>query len=342
MNITFLIGNGFDLNLGLKTAYSHFYEYYKDKAVDDLIFNDIDGNYEMWSDLERGLGKFLKKVDVSQIEDFLDSKGRLENLLSEYLSIEEQKIEITNEKALSEEFRNKIANLENEIGFSDSDREDYDKVIKRATENVNYFFITFNYTNILDRIIELTRKRFSYISTHSVGGKSYNEYIKEPLHIHGSVEEELILGLDNTNQIENDSLKNKFKLTDYMIKSDLNNLLGNSRISRAKEIINKSIYVCLFGLSIGETDGMWWEYLVEWLQTSSNKRLVLFVNESTKASALEKLRLINRHRDIMLERGQVNDSDIRNKIFNKIIVIGNSQIFNFKNITIRNNLSDFN
>ena len=29
MNITFLIGNGFDLNLGIETRYNQFYEYVK-------------------------------------------------------------------------------------------------------------------------------------------------------------------------------------------------------------------------------------------------------------------------------------------------------------------------
>lgn len=28
MNVTFLIGNGFDINLGLKTSYKDFYEQY--------------------------------------------------------------------------------------------------------------------------------------------------------------------------------------------------------------------------------------------------------------------------------------------------------------------------
>lgn len=38
MNITYLIGNGFDLNLGLKTRYRDFYDYYvKQPSNDDLI-----------------------------------------------------------------------------------------------------------------------------------------------------------------------------------------------------------------------------------------------------------------------------------------------------------------
>ena len=43
MNITFLIGNGFDLNLGLATAYSDFVKYYKetDAEVVSRIFRKL-------------------------------------------------------------------------------------------------------------------------------------------------------------------------------------------------------------------------------------------------------------------------------------------------------------
>lgn len=37
MKITFLIGNGFDINLGLKTKYSEFLDYYLDsKKLEDI------------------------------------------------------------------------------------------------------------------------------------------------------------------------------------------------------------------------------------------------------------------------------------------------------------------
>lgn len=36
MNITFLIGNGFDINLGLKTRYVDFYDFY---LVYDILIN---------------------------------------------------------------------------------------------------------------------------------------------------------------------------------------------------------------------------------------------------------------------------------------------------------------
>lgn len=37
MNVTFLLGNGFDLNLGLSTSYKDFYSYYTKKEPNDFI-----------------------------------------------------------------------------------------------------------------------------------------------------------------------------------------------------------------------------------------------------------------------------------------------------------------
>ena len=36
MNITFMIGNGFDRNLGLKTKYSDFIAWYKETPVEKI------------------------------------------------------------------------------------------------------------------------------------------------------------------------------------------------------------------------------------------------------------------------------------------------------------------
>lgn len=68
MNITFLIGNGFDLNLTVKTDYINFLEYYCNcsSKVKDGQGNDpeiekfkklISENIELWSDLEKALGQ---------------------------------------------------------------------------------------------------------------------------------------------------------------------------------------------------------------------------------------------------------------------------------------------
>lgn len=75
MNITFMIGNGFDLNLGLKTGYGDFTKIYVEPKAGDcpviakfkhqLSIDFIEGN---WSDLELYLGEYSKYV--KDLEEF--------------------------------------------------------------------------------------------------------------------------------------------------------------------------------------------------------------------------------------------------------------------------------
>ena len=75
MDITYLIGNGFDINIGLATRYCDFYEYYKQQPSSNKTIaklkNDIRCNYENWADLEVKLGEytadFLEETDFESV-----------------------------------------------------------------------------------------------------------------------------------------------------------------------------------------------------------------------------------------------------------------------------------
>ena len=63
MKITFLIGNGFDLNLGLKTTYKDFYKNFlstldSESLNNNILYKHIDKNIEDWVDFETRLGLF--------------------------------------------------------------------------------------------------------------------------------------------------------------------------------------------------------------------------------------------------------------------------------------------
>lgn len=338
MNITFLIGNGFDLNLKLNTRYSDFYKYYIENDPKDLLSKSIKNDYEMWSDLEVGLGEFLKDIDENQIEEFLDSKSTLERMLSEYLTLENNRVCIKDEKAIAEEFKKKVLNFFSD--FNALDKEHYHQVIGSTKVQINYNFITFNYTNVLDAIISATQKNCKPFGHHSSGNSGYNDNIMPPHHIHGKLSEDLILGLDNAEQILNEKLKSNPKLTNYIIKSVVNTALGEKKIEKAKEIIDKSRYICLFGLSIGDTDGMWWKYIIEWLKRDANNRLVLFINKNTNVqlSGQEKIRFRDLNRERMLERSQHPTSETIEQVRDKIIIVPNSKIFDLENIVLEENL----
>ena len=335
MNITFMIGNGFDLNLNLKTSYKDFYKYYIENTKEDIISKSIKNNYELWADLELGLGLLLKDIDESQIDDFLDAKAKLETILTDYLETESQKFKIVDDNKFSEEFANKIINFSD--GFSTEDKNQLKRLISNTAEVINYQFITFNYTTILDRMIELVKSKNDKFTTHVAGTARYADILCKPHHIHGTLDEDdLILCVDNPSQIDNIKFQSDRRITDYMIKTNVNRALGEGKIETAEEIINKSRYVCLFGLSIGDTDSTWWKYLVEWLNKSDNNRLVLFVRDDLKVhcSGSEKIRKRDRNREHFGTKSYCIENDMYDKIKDKIIIVPNSKIFTYENISM--------
>ena len=85
MNITYIIGNGFDINLGLKSRYVDFYkDYIKRSSTDDAVYiqkfrneinefvkqdsNKKDENTIDWRDLEVALGHWTEKLKVDEVE----------------------------------------------------------------------------------------------------------------------------------------------------------------------------------------------------------------------------------------------------------------------------------
>ena len=67
----YLIGNGFDLNLGLKSSYNDFYGFYKIQESDSYpvknFKDNISNNIDKWSDLELALGEYTKEINLSLI-----------------------------------------------------------------------------------------------------------------------------------------------------------------------------------------------------------------------------------------------------------------------------------
>lgn len=275
MNITFFIGNGFDINLGLNTKYSCFYPYFIEHArTENMIRNWIDGNEQLWADLEEKLGQELEKVSEDKLDQFYEDKEELDRLLIDYLENEQGKYCFDDEEVIKKEFSRSMINFYTELSVSDVDS------IKATMERYKneefiYSYITFNYTDVLDKIIALYEKT-KVIANHQGNGGSRGNHIGKVIHIHGTTDEEMILGVNDESQIENDYLKSESLFLDTFIKSRMNNGLGQRKTESAIELINKSHIICVFGMSIGNTDKMWWEELIKWLVSNDSNKLVIF------------------------------------------------------------------
>jgi len=121
-------------------------------------------------------------------------------------------------------------------------------------------------------------KNVSPFGYHACGSTGYNDKLGTVHHIHGTLSSDLILGLNDPSQIANSLLTANKSLTDYIIKSQVNEALGERRVIDAKRIIDNSDYIGIYGMSLGDTDKMWWEYLLAWLQAKNTRRLVLYVH----------------------------------------------------------------
>ena len=96
MNITFMIGNGFDISMGLKTKYSDFYPYFLANAdAGNLLRKKLedlgDKAYEDWADLESALGIFTDEIFEADYEKFVLDKIEMDDLLVDYLKEEQAK-----------------------------------------------------------------------------------------------------------------------------------------------------------------------------------------------------------------------------------------------------------
>lgn len=192
--------------------------------------------------------------------------------------------------------------------------------------------MSFNYTKALDEIV-LRAKKIAGFSTHSTSSRQYADVVGDILHIHGTLSGDLILGLDNATQIANTELQSNPRITDYIVKSAINDALGEEKTEKAKKLITGSDYVCVYGMSFGDTDLMWWKYLLEWLLKKSSHKLVLYVyaEKTGNPSGPEKLRQQDQWREFFLEKAGAKGDTITS-LRGQVIVVLRSKIFDFESI----------
>lgn len=333
MNITFFIGNGFDLNLGLKTSYSNFYKYFVRKADEkNIIRKWINGNEQLWSDLEESLGKALVRLENGQVEKFYQDKEELDLLLLEYLEKEQKNFKCDEINIIKREMIRSILNFN--TGLSKKDSASIQSTLDTyKNETYTYRFISFNYTNCLDRILKTINN--SMISSHlgSTGARQEN-VLESVIHIHGTINEEMILGVNDESQIENNMLKSNKDFLDIFIKPRINDNIGQQKNEAVKKVIINSHIICVFGMSLGNTDKIWWEELINWLCCSTHNKLIIYwkgyEEVLKKKLPMRTIRLNNQIKKEIFDKGKGEHEDKEfNQIKDRIILSFNAEIFKF-------------
>lgn len=314
-NFLLIIGNGFDLDLGLKTSYKDFinseiYKKYENEIQDEYSFKK---NYDIEYDEDINIFSYFKSV--LRIQNWIDLEMEIGKLATRRtIDIDSEtattiKVPMKSTGAMMNSFNALRECLNEYISELDIPRKkpsyasELLKIIATEPRN-NVQIVTFNYT-ALDRASGLV--------------------IEVPIHhIHGTVTPGLgtniILGVQDDIEVD--------KSYSYVIKSHS----PYYHSSRIIDLLEEADEVIFFGHSLGETD---YPYFADFFQSQCNrilpeqrKKIRIFTfDESSRLDILYQLRIMNNKQtrmffensDFALYRTSFNiDDDEINKYFNEL------------------------
>lgn len=289
MNITFLVGNGFDLSAGMKTSYHDFYEWYVKQPSDlreiqtfkEEIKRSLNEGSEdsRWSDFEAALGEYTKGKSFDEFRKIYDDAR---DGIMKYLREERNRYFMPCDPVERiSSFCQGILEFYQELG--DNEKNSIEGLI-RDSAYIYVNFISFNYTDCLDlciasaaRQLKNSNSQFSSPRDASIQLTRRNWTIQSSvIHAHGTVDDYPVLGVSDSSQVANEELRNWFGFPELMIKSRSDAATGQNRFAKVETRINRSQIICVWGMSLGKTDSFWWERIADWLIKDNNRHLILF------------------------------------------------------------------
>lgn len=322
MNTLFLLGNGFDLNLGLKTSYEDFYNYYKKQnSKNDKIKQlkkDMFENFENWSDLELALGKYTEKIN--SLEEFDEIYDDIIEKLSSFLAIEDNILE-------KNMFEIDKDNLYNDLLYPEETLIEVNKNIIKSYKNRwnshswNINIITFNYTKSIEKLLNYDGRRIS------LGKTGESKHLNEINHIHGYVDDKMVMGVNDVSQVSNIKFHENQDIRDALIKVDSNKACGHEIDSKCEQLIKSSNLICIFGSSLGETDKKWWNLVGNQLKRNDFKLIIFEKIENIPQRIKHREERIRREKkNYFLNKTELNNEE--KKIASENIFIGlNTMLF---------------
>lgn len=323
MNVTLIIGNGFDLNMGLPTAYSDFYKYYLE--VDSpksttLIKQEIGEKPRNWSDLEKSMGEISKKYQQDS-DAYIQAFENVRDELATYLE-EVDKIEIPNLDNLAEHFLQDMLDIDRYL--DNKPKQEYRDFLKGINyhNDIELNVINFNYTSTVEIMMALHNERAmppKKVTFHEV------------IHVHQDLNTGILMGVNDVSQIANEGYGNEFDIRSMMVKPFINEMFAAGNDNQAKNVIINSNVIILFGTSFGETDEDWWK----WIMTNiygSNKRIIYcpYENDSVRPThETNVIRKIHYSKIKLAQRLGGNSLQVVNDLYSKIYPIRNNHLFEF-------------
>lgn len=279
MNITFVIGNGFDLRLGMRCRYGDFCKLYRvnsmyrptSEAAQNLTRNAKE-IINTWSAYELVVGECSTKFNAEN--SYLKCVQEFQDSLTRYLNEEEDALDFT-----GADTQHRIAeDIKHVLQYFGSKRRLHNDACQKLIDNeiggeIDCNFLSFNYTSTLQTCLNMIPNR-EFQSLH----RTYR--LREVQNVHGSIRawrdhygEPPIMGVNNKQQIANEEFRTFAPLCKQLVKPDC---IPREKRDKYCDIIRQSDLICIYGMSLGKTDAFWWREIGSWLKQDRQRQLVIY------------------------------------------------------------------
>ena len=274
MNITYMIGNGFDIALGLKTQYSDFMKHYcgLDKKSSPVLtrFQDLiwKKQCDLWSCAEEAFGKedWSGFDSVNTVKTFRECLLDFQSEFEIYLKNQWKRFVLPDgDKGVevARQLLDRMLHIDEFIG----DR--FAQEFRRSAlqSGISLRFIVFNYTDILEQIwakMSIRQNDGAHAFDIVYDNKRMSVNVVRPCFVHGVFSRsKYLFGVDNANQVKDKVVREACENSGTLIKPYMDVDSGLGYDESAKALIESSDMIVTFGLSFGMSDLIWWERLYQ-------------------------------------------------------------------------------
>lgn len=298
MRVTYFLGNGFDIGLGLKTRYLDFLPSYIKPHDEDsqlvrmfreYVSKEMSSDINTWGDAERRFGElpfseFATQANMSLRDTILELDASFQLELESYLKKQQKDFERRLPAGvLKREFLTSAwALVEKALGarFGNSVR-----------ESLSMNFITLNYTNTLEHILGQEQggsEVVSLLSDQDGNPFAFNEAnLSSVCHAHGSIMNRFrLFGVNDASQITDEKAQAECATNGFLIKTEEDKHANVGARGRAGYIIDNTDVLVILGVSYGATDNYWWQEIVKRVISPSVFKVILspYVRNPSRAS----------------------------------------------------------
>lgn len=304
----------------MNTSYQDFFRYYLNQPSADSVIRamkkDIDSHrYETWADLEMGMGEYSSQCPNKDI--FLKCLADIKSSLKKYLEKESEKIKLY--KLKSTDFLNLGAFLEPEP------KSRYNSYRKTVSSGLIIDVMTFNYTPTIEWLLEINSNTRYLPDNTGIGSIQ---------HVHGMLNDMMVMGVNDSSQISNNSFNTDEDVVEDFIKPEYNDACMNNKNTICESLISRADMIVLYGTSLGLSDLKWWRLIGQRMSKDNYPLLIYFPYDETKDQTAQPNHL---RRWVKQSIGEIKEKfDIQlddNVLASRVCVAYNKRLFNIVKVS---------